>query len=352
MVGRRKPTDTSPLVQTDAFNNVQQSNSTEGKENNNYENKEETLEGKKEEFKTKTKSILEEFDIEFQAKLRAMQELAESYEVSLRNCLTVQLVKIPKRIREMKIEEFRQNYGEDISAVLVTEIESEVKTQLQSRVKKRKKQEYVDPKEKEHKARRPPLPPTAAKPPVPSTAIKTATNDEETAEGEYLDTWASTPASAVIRRRRKQVADILTTQVKKVNEETKKRFQVFETPKTVKRNERKANIKGNDKTTEDTEHEHKSISKLLQEMRATHSFGTPSASIPPPTVSKDTGRLHTMEDTPFRIELQNGAKIDLSTPHTLKRIKGPTRDEAKMKLNMLHERVLECLRELDDEGNH
>jgi len=330
MVGRKRRTDSensnkSSLVET------QQTNSSTGSKENNVPPETET---DKVEFQNKINTILDEFELEFQAKLRDLQELAESHAVTLQNCLAVQLVKIPKRIREMPLFQFRHQYQEDVSNYLMTEIKTGINRQLRSGVKKRKTKNETERcmNDNDHKKGKPPLPPTTATKPSIPVAV------DHSQETENLDIWASTPASAVMRRRRKIVADIVTTETEKINEETKKRLA---TPKSIQTKGKK-NLQNNQGKTKDSEH--KSISKLLQEMRASHTTPASRAT----THRTTTNSYYSSLDVPLHIQLQSGDKIDLSTPQTLHKISGSSKEEAKLKLSMLQERIMECLKELDD----
>ncbi|GJQ14599.1 hypothetical protein GpartN1_g6390.t1 [Galdieria partita] len=328
MVGRKRQTKSENVLNESSTADTKETNLSTSKENLPPE----TQIDKKEEFRNKINSILEEFELELQAKVRGLQELAEAHAVTLQNCMAVQLVKIPKRVREMPLANFRTQYREDVSTFLMTEIKTGIKRQLRSGVKRRKTKNEPDSsiKDVENKKRKPPLPPT--KPPVqPDTTDRDETDD--------MNIWASTPASAVMRRRRKMVANIVTTETEKINEEIKQRLH---TPKSIQTKGKK-NIQSQQKRT--TESEHKSISKLLQEMRASHT--TPAQTTLNRAVHDGT-KTYSELDVPLHIQLQSGVKIDLSTPQTLHKITGTSKEEAKLKLSMLQERILECLKELDN----
>ncbi|GJD08721.1 hypothetical protein Gasu2_30090 [Galdieria sulphuraria] len=336
MVGRKRQTNSKSTSNDSSNVDAQQTNLSTSKENLPPE----TQIDKKEEFRNKINSILDEFELEFQAKIRGLQELAEAHAVTLQNCMAVQLVKIPKKVREMSLADFRQQYREDVSTFLMTEIKTGIKRQLRSGVKKRKTKNEPESsiKDTENKRRKPPLPPTATRP-----SVQSLTTDRH--ETDDINIWASTPASAVMRRRRKLVANIVTTETERVNEETKQRLQNA-TPRNIQTKGKK-NLQSEQKGTKESEPEHKSISKLLQEMRASHM--TPAQT----TTNRVSDGLKTYSelDIPLQIQLRSGAKIDLSTPQTLHKISGTSKEEAKLKLSMLQERIMECLRELDQDNN-
>jgi len=79
-----------------------------------------------EERKRKVESIIDELDIEVDARCAELKSLAKSAAFSVKNMFRVQMMKIPKKVRALTLNDFQKQYGGDIDAVLLKDIETSV----------------------------------------------------------------------------------------------------------------------------------------------------------------------------------------------------------------------------------
>jgi hypothetical protein len=71
-------------------------------------------------------ALLDEFDIEVEDKCNFLKQQAAELATSVRNQLAIELVKIPKRIREMPMKTFMEEYGGDLNIVIEDDMRKQI----------------------------------------------------------------------------------------------------------------------------------------------------------------------------------------------------------------------------------
>ncbi|KAJ8902302.1 hypothetical protein NDN08_006709 [Rhodosorus marinus] len=75
-------------------------------------------------------TIIAEMEVEVQARCDALRSLAEQVALSLQNAFSVEVLKLPRRVRGMSVRQFYENYAGDVDAILMHDIRKTVEESI------------------------------------------------------------------------------------------------------------------------------------------------------------------------------------------------------------------------------
>ncbi|KAA8496683.1 hypothetical protein FVE85_0412 [Porphyridium purpureum] len=78
-------------------------------------------------------NIMEEIDVEIDARCSELRTLSQNAAFSIRNAYRVQMMKLPRKVRSLPLREFVQEYGGQLNNVLLKDMESSVAQALRRR---------------------------------------------------------------------------------------------------------------------------------------------------------------------------------------------------------------------------